>query len=100
MLKCRALLSPVLAATILAPVLVQAQQGAPAKVMTLSALDYAEIQQLSARYAFAIDSCTNSGYDYADLYTDDGEFSVSQEWGKAGARKTKARGARQRRGRG
>jgi hypothetical protein len=38
----------------------------------LSALDYAEIQQLSARYAFAIDACTNSGYDYADLYVADG----------------------------
>jgi hypothetical protein len=93
MLKCQALLLQVLTATILAPVFLQAQQGAPARVTTLTALDYAEIQQLSARYAFAIDACTNSGYDYADLYTDDGEFSVSQEWGQAGARKTKGREA-------
>ncbi len=69
------------------------QQGtqSTAKPMTLTALDYAEIQQLAARYPFAIDACTNSGYDYADLYTDDGEFSVSQEWGVAGTRKTKGR---------
>jgi hypothetical protein len=49
----------------------------------LSALDYAEIQQLSSRYAFAIDKCTNGGYDYADLYVDDGEFAVADDWGVA-----------------
>jgi hypothetical protein len=72
----------------------QAQQqstNTTAKPMALTALDYAEIQQLAARYPFLIDTCTNSGYDYADLYTDDGEFSVSQEWGVAGARRTKGR---------
>lgn len=58
--------------------------------MHLSALDYIEIQQLSARYAFAIDTCTNHGYDYADLYTDDGTFAVSQQWGDPG--KVYARG--------
>jgi hypothetical protein len=68
-----------------------AQQAA--KPITLTALDYAEITQLSNKYAWVIDSCTNAGYDYADLYTDDGEFSVSQEWGKAGARPTKGREA-------
>ena len=40
----------------------------------LTALDYIEIQQLVNRYAFAIDNCTNNGYDYADLYTPDGVF--------------------------
>ena len=40
----------------------------------LTALDYIEIQQLANRYAQAIDSCSNNGYDYADLYTPDGEF--------------------------
>jgi hypothetical protein len=93
MLNGKALLVTALGAIVLTPVPVHVQQGAQGKVMTLTALDYAEIQQLSARYAFAIDACTNSGYDYADLYTDDGEFSVSQEWGKAGARKTKGREA-------
>jgi hypothetical protein len=47
----------------------------------LAALDYIEIEQLSARYAFAIDHCTNSGYDYADLFVADGEFAVADTWG-------------------
>ena len=34
----------------------------------LTTQDYIDIQQLVARYAYAIDNCTNSGYDYADLY--------------------------------
>ena len=58
-------------------------------VKPLTAQDYIDIQQLSARYAFAIDTCTNGGADYADLYTDDGEFSISQQWGVAGNRTTK-----------
>jgi hypothetical protein len=47
----------------------------------LAALDYIEIEQLSARYAFAIDHCTNGGNDYADLFTADGEFAVADAWG-------------------
>src|SRR5262245_32276592 len=35
--------------------------GSPA-ALTLTAQDYAEIQQLSNRYAWAIDVCTNAGY--------------------------------------
>jgi hypothetical protein len=42
--------------------------------MELTALDYIEIQQLVAKYARAIDTCSNNGYDYADLYTADGVF--------------------------
>ena len=53
----------------LALVAVRAQQKP-----TLTAMDYIEIQQLANRYAQAIDSCSNNGYDYADLYTPDGEF--------------------------
>jgi hypothetical protein len=68
-----------------------AQQTRAAKPLT--AQDYIEIQQLSSRYAFAIDTCTSGGADYADLYTDDGEFSISKEWGVAGNRKTKGRAA-------
>jgi hypothetical protein len=41
---------------------------------TLTALDYIEIQQLMYRYAQAIDTCSNNGYDYADLFTLDGKF--------------------------
>ncbi|MDX1562834.1 MAG: nuclear transport factor 2 family protein, partial [Gammaproteobacteria bacterium] len=40
----------------------------------LSALDYIEIQQLVSKYARAIDTCSNNGYDYADLFTEDGMF--------------------------
>lgn len=47
----------------------------------LAALDYVELEQLSARYAFAIDHCTNGGYDYADLFVPDGEFAVADAWG-------------------
>jgi peptidoglycan hydrolase-like protein with peptidoglycan-binding domain len=71
-------------AGMLALVIVQAQQKAASsssKVMALTALDYIEIQQLTARYGYAIDKCTNSGYDYADLYTADGVFSVEDENG-------------------
>jgi hypothetical protein len=44
------------------------------KPMTLTAMDYIEIQQLVAKYAKFIDSCSNNGYDYADLFSADGVF--------------------------
>src|SRR5262245_19059689 len=50
----------------------------------LTALDYIEIQQLVAKYARAIDTCSNNGYDYADLFTPDGAFIPSFD-GKPGA---------------
>jgi len=68
-------------------VVMQAQQKdarSSNKVMALTAQDYVEIQQLAARYAFAIDKCTNSGYDYADLYTPDGVFGIADENGVPG----------------
>src|SRR4026209_136970 len=57
------------AAGVVGLVAIRAQQNP-----TLTALDYIEIQQLANRYAHAIDTCSNNGYDYADLYTADGEF--------------------------
>ena len=54
---------------VLAVVLLQGQQR-PA----LTALDYFEIQQLANKYGLYIDTCSNNGYDYADLYTPDGVF--------------------------
>jgi hypothetical protein len=45
-------------------------QAAPA----LSPADYQEIAQLTNRYAYGIDTCGNNGYDYADVFTADGEF--------------------------
>jgi hypothetical protein len=58
-----------------------ASAQAPArKVTPLTAQDYIDIQQLLNRYAFALDTCANNGYDYADLYTPDGIFY----WGIGG----------------
>ncbi len=51
-----------------------AAQTAAGKVQELTALDYFQIQQLVAKYARAIDTCSNNGYDYADLFTPDGSF--------------------------
>ena len=71
-------------AAMLALLIVQVQQKAArasAAPMALTAQDYIDIQQLVARYGYAIDKCTNSGYDYADLYTPDGVFSVADENG-------------------
>jgi hypothetical protein len=50
--------------------------GAPAQAQTtaLTALDYYEITQLINRYAYGIDTCANNGYDYANLFTEDGVF--------------------------
>lgn len=47
----------------------------------LTADDYAEIGQLVNRYAWILDHCTNGGYDYADLYVEDGQFSAAEDWG-------------------
>jgi hypothetical protein len=41
---------------------------------TLTALDYQELVQLTHRYAYGIDTCSNNGYDYADVFTADGVF--------------------------
>jgi hypothetical protein len=58
---------------------VYAGQKGGAKAAALTTQDYIDIQQLNARYAVAIDECTNNGYDYAALYTDDGWFSPSRD---------------------
>lgn len=51
---------------------------ASAQTRELTPLDYVDIQRLAAKYAYAIDRCTNRGYDYADLYVGDGVFSTSR----------------------
>ena len=48
-----------------------------AETAELTALDYFQIQQLVAKYARAIDTCSNNGYDYADLFMPDGFFAPS-----------------------
>ena len=45
---------------------------------TLTPQDHLAIGQLVSKYAYAIDECTNKGYDYADLYTPDGVFRASR----------------------
>jgi hypothetical protein len=67
----------------------QGRGAAPA----LTTQDYIDIEQLAAKYAFLVDTCTAGGYEFADLFTPDGEFSVSQAWGTAGGRKTRGREA-------
>jgi hypothetical protein len=63
---------------------IAAAQSPPAsRPRELTALDYIEIQQLVAKYAKAIDTCSNNGYDYADLFTPDGAFVPSFD-GKPG----------------
>jgi hypothetical protein len=48
--------------------------AAQARTPALTALDYHELTQLVHRYAYGIDTCGNNGYDYADVFTDDGVF--------------------------
>jgi hypothetical protein len=52
------------------------------KPIVLSGTDYAEIEQLSARYSHAIDTCADDGYEYSRLYTTDGMFI--DMWTQAG----------------
>ena len=76
-------------AVVLAPSLTAhaQQRNAPTpKVMTLTGQDYAEIQQLSNRYVWAVDACTGGGYDFANLFTDDGEFGLAEQFGAAPTR--------------
>ena len=84
MLKRTAIIGICLSASLSTLAAVRAQQK-ESKLPALTALDYFEIQQLVNRYAFAIDTCSNNGYDYADLYTSDGVFY----WG-VGARNRSA----------
>lgn len=51
---------------------------------SLTNSDYIEIRQLIEGYPAILDTCINSGYDYADQYTDDGTFGVSSKWGDDG----------------
>jgi len=81
MSRCTFRIAVALSVLISLPSAVQAQ--APAAPAQLTALDYFEIQQLAAKYARAIDTCSNNGYDYADLFAPDGYFAPEQN-GKVG----------------
>jgi hypothetical protein len=52
----------------------QARTGGSASAMALTAMDYIQIKQLVNRYAFALDTGSRNGYDYADLFSADGVF--------------------------
>lgn len=56
--------------------LVRAQQKVAGG--TLTAADYIEIQQLVARYGYAVDTHADNGYAYADLFTPDGVFGKTR----------------------
>ena len=45
---------------------------------TLTAADYVEIQQLVARYSYAVDTHADNGFAYADLFTADGMFGKTK----------------------
>jgi len=51
----------------------------PAEVKPLTAMDYIEIQQLVAKFSFAIDYCGHGGQDIADLFTEDGVYMVTMD---------------------
>jgi hypothetical protein len=50
--------------------------------MKLTAQDMLDIRALIDTYPHLLDNCVNNGNDYANLFTDDATFGVSQEWGK------------------
>ena len=67
-----------LGAAVLLPGLAYVQTQPAA--MKLTPQDYIDIQMLVEGYPYKIDNCTNSGYDYADQYVEDGVFGVASEW--------------------
>jgi len=72
----------VIGAALLTTLGVRAQQrsaDAAAVAPAMTALDYVEIEQLVAKYARTVVSCVNSGYDYADLYAEDGWFAPTRD---------------------
>lgn len=68
----RALVATTLAVGVVGILAVQAQRKPDAP--TLTAGDYIEIQQLVARYAYAVDTHADNGFNYADLFAPDGVF--------------------------
>jgi hypothetical protein len=69
---------------------VQAQQRGATAAVAFTGADYAEIQQLVARYSYAVDTHADNGYAYADLFAPDGAFgqTTGREQLAALARKT------------
>jgi hypothetical protein len=76
MMKVRVLAGVVLGVVLGAggAMVVRSDVSAQSRATALTALDYQELTQLAHRYAYGIDTCGNNGYDYADVFTDDGVF--------------------------
>src|SRR5690349_19423527 len=53
---------------------VAANPGAQSRQAPLTSLDYIEIRQLVASYAYAVDTGADNGYVYAGLFSRDGAF--------------------------
>lgn len=81
MLKRSVLLALALGAIITAMTALNAQQqsASVARPAALTALDYLQIQQLVARYAYALDSGADAGRMYADLFAPGGGFGEGAE---------------------
>ena len=71
-----------------------AESGAAAGVMALTAMDYIQIKQLVNRYAFALDTGSRNGYDYADLFAPDGVFDSNTRGRTQGPRPAGGTGPR------
>jgi hypothetical protein len=66
---------------------VVAQQGSAQSTRTVQGLaadDREQIRELMHRYMFYLDNCpdSNGGYDYADLFTEDGRYGVGDNRGR------------------
>lgn len=71
----KAVIGMTLACVVLAIVVAQGQQTKPWFLGHLTPRDYIEIQQLAARYPYALDRGTDNGKTYAALFTADGVFT-------------------------
>jgi hypothetical protein len=59
------------------------RSDAQGSVKPLTAQDILDVRDLIDRYSHILDNCTNNGNDYADMFTPDATFGVSQEFGTA-----------------
>jgi hypothetical protein len=58
---------------------VPAGAASSSSASALTTLDYLQIQQLTHRYGWALDSGADNGFAYADLYTADGVFTGTNQ---------------------
>jgi hypothetical protein len=73
-MRHRTVVALVALATAVAGVALVTVGAQPKPAPALTAMDYVQLRQLVARYAYALDTAGNNGYDFADLFTPDGEF--------------------------